>query len=189
MRLLSGPTLAAACALGACASAPPLTPALPAASVETVQAPIRGADGGDVGLVTLAQGPGGVVIRINLLPGVLEPGWHGVHLHEVGDCSGDFTGAGAHVGHGGRAQHGLLAEDGPEAGDLPNLLVPPGAPQGPAVEMYSPYASLEPSRSRMNLRDRDGSALVIHANADDHVAQPIGGAGPRVACAVISPAG
>ena len=31
----------------------------------------------------------------------------------------------------------------------------------------------------------DGSALVIHAAADDHQTQPIGGAGARVACAVI----
>ncbi len=35
------------------------------------------------------------------------------------------------------------------------------------------------------LRDADGTALVIHANPDDHMAQPIGGAGARVACAVI----
>jgi Cu-Zn family superoxide dismutase len=35
------------------------------------------------------------------------------------------------------------------------------------------------------LRDGDGSALVIHANPDDHMTQPIGGSGPRVACAVI----
>ena len=35
------------------------------------------------------------------------------------------------------------------------------------------------------LRDADGSALVVHLNADDHMAQPIGGAGARVACAVV----
>jgi Cu-Zn family superoxide dismutase len=35
------------------------------------------------------------------------------------------------------------------------------------------------------LKDRDGSALVIHANEDDHATQPIGGAGARVGCAVI----
>jgi Cu-Zn family superoxide dismutase len=33
--------------------------------------------------------------------------------------------------------------------------------------------------------DADGAALVIHANPDDYRSQPIGGAGDRVACAVI----
>ena len=31
----------------------------------------------------------------------------------------------------------------------------------------------------------DGSAVVIHANPDDHMTQPIGGAGARVACGVV----
>ena len=35
------------------------------------------------------------------------------------------------------------------------------------------------------LMDADGAALVIHANPDDYRTQPIGGAGDRVACAVI----
>ena len=30
-----------------------------------------------------------------------------------------------------------------------------------------------------------GRALVIHASPDDHVTQPIGGAGARIACGVI----
>ena len=38
------------------------------------------------------------------------------------------------------------------------------------------------------LMDEDGAALVIHAMGDDHVSQPIGGAGGRVGCGVIVPA-
>jgi len=36
-----------------------------------------------------------------------------------------------------------------------------------------------------DLLDEDGTALIIHENRDDHLTQPIGGAGARVACAVI----
>ena len=35
------------------------------------------------------------------------------------------------------------------------------------------------------LLDDDGSAVVIHENPDDHVTQPIGGAGGRVGCGVV----
>jgi superoxide dismutase, Cu-Zn family len=43
----------------------------------------------------------------------------------------------------------------------------------------------ETAGGKMSLKDADGSSLVIHANADDGLTQPIGGAGDRVACAVI----
>ena len=35
------------------------------------------------------------------------------------------------------------------------------------------------------LLDSDGSTVVIHENPDDHVTQPIGGAGGRVVCGII----
>jgi Cu-Zn family superoxide dismutase len=35
------------------------------------------------------------------------------------------------------------------------------------------------------LLDEDGSAFIIHENADDHMTQPIGGAAGRIACGVI----
>ena len=53
------------------------------------------------------------------------------------------------------------------------------------AEVFSTYVSLTGKAGREALQDKDGSALVIHANADDHMAQPIGGAGARVACAEI----
>ena len=36
-----------------------------------------------------------------------------------------------------------------------------------------------------DILDDDGSAAIIHEGRDDHMSQPIGGAGGRVACAVI----
>ena len=35
------------------------------------------------------------------------------------------------------------------------------------------------------LLDDDGSSVVIHENPDDHVTQPIGGSGGRIACGII----
>jgi Cu-Zn family superoxide dismutase len=165
---------------------PPQEPALaPIAGATTV--PIKALDGREIGLLTLAEGANGVVIRVNILPNGLQPGWHGLHFHEKGDCGGEsFAAAGSHVGHGERTSHGLLNSEGPEPGDLPNLLVPLG--QRPTVvELYSPGVTLDDGRGRARLRDADGSSFMIHANADDHTSQPIGGAGGRIACAVIPP--
>jgi len=47
------------------------------------------------------------------------------------------------------------------------------------TEVYSTLVKLA------DLKDADGSAVVIHASPDDHMAQPIGGAGARVACAEV----
>ena len=56
------------------------------------------------------------------------------------------------------------------------------------AEAFSALVSLGAGSDRPNLLDADGSALVIHASPDDHITQPIGGAGARVGCAVIRPA-
>ena len=79
--------------------------------------------------------------------------------------------------------HGLLNPDLNEAGDLPNLYV--AADGSGAVELLSTFVSLKGVGSKPALADKDGSALVIHANADDYRTQPIGNAGARIACGVI----
>lgn len=143
----------------------------------------RGASG-EAGRAMLSEGPQGVVVRLQLTG--LTPGWHAIHFHAVGDCSdAKFDKAGGHINHAdAKRPHGLLNPAGPDFGDLPNIFV--GADGAAMAEVYSPLVSLKGAGGRPALLDADGSAMVIHAGADDHASQPIGGAGPRVACGVIN---
>jgi len=168
--------LAIACLTGATA-APALAQVAQAASV-VIKAP----DGHDLGFATLTDASRGVMVRIELKG--LTPGWHGLHFHEKGDCgTPDFKSAGAHVHSTASVVHGLLNPDGNDNGDLPNLFA--GADGSAVAELYSPLVSLNGTGGRPALLDADGSAIVVHANADDYRSQPIGGAGARIACGVI----
>jgi Cu-Zn family superoxide dismutase len=142
----------------------------------SVTADLKNASGQTVGAVIATAAPKGVVLKVEAKG--LSPGWHGVHLHEKGDCSkSDFTSAGGHVHTDGASVHGLLNAKANDTGDLPNIKA--GQDGQASAEMYTTLVTLQ------GLRDADGSALVIHANPDDYSTQPIGGAGPRVACGVI----
>jgi Cu-Zn family superoxide dismutase len=144
---------------------------------------LKAADGKVVGKASLTEGPRGLLIRLSVQG--LAPGWHGLHFHEKGDCTApDFKSAGSHVHDMAGAVHGLLNPGGNEAGDLPNLYVT--ADGTGQAEIFSPFVSLKGAGGRPALLDADGSALVIHAAADDYATQPIGGAGARVACGVIT---
>jgi superoxide dismutase, Cu-Zn family len=141
---------------------------------------------GQSGAATLREGSQGVVMRVELSG--LTSGWHAIHFHEKGDCADPkFTSAGGHINHATKRPHGLLNPQGPDFGDLPNVFV--GADGTARAEVYSPLVSLKGAAGRPALLDADGSALVVHANADDQTSQPIGGAGDRVACGVIRAAG
>jgi len=139
--------------------------------------------GGAAGTAVVREAPGGVLLHVEVKG--LAPGWHGMHFHEKGDCSkSDFTSAGAHVHTRATIVHGLLNPEANDSGDLPNLFA---AADGSAVaEAFSPFVSLKGAGGRPALLDADGSALVIHANPDDYMAQPIGGAGARIACGALA---
>ena len=141
-----------------------------------------GTGGAARGAISVTAAPNGVILRIEAKG--LPPGWHGVHFHEKGDCSDPkFTSAGGHVHAVTPVVHGLLNPQANDDGDLPNLFV---GPDGTAtVELYSTLVLLSAGSARPALLDANGAALVIHANPDDYKTQPIGGAGDRIACAVI----
>ena len=93
------------------------------------------------------------------------------------DMAAGFKKSGSHTGHGSGVEHGLLNPKGPESGDLPNIYA---AADGAAkAEVFIAGMKL------IDIVDADGTAVIIHAKVDDHVSQPIGGAGDRVACGVI----
>lgn len=169
--------LAVACA-SACATSeqdPPPTATQPAGA-PPLEAAILNNSGVEIGKAQFTPGPTGVLIRIIIGAGGLSPGWHGTHLHAVGDCSGaaTFEHAGAHI-KTTNTNHGLLYVHGPENGDLPNISA---ASDGSAsAELFTQLTTLS------ELQDADGSALVIHADPDDHASQPLGNSGNRMACA------
>ena len=157
--------------------------ALPAvAAPASVTVDLKGPGGESLGQATITEGARGVVVRVEAKG--LTPGWHGLHFHEKGDCSTkDFKSAGGHVHDVAEVVHGFLAKGHNDAGDLPNLYA---GPDGAAMaEVFTPFVTLAGGGDKPALLDADGSAVVIHARADDYTSQPIGGAGDRVACAVI----
>lgn len=143
-----------------------------------------GPRGAKLGAATLEESTRGVLIRVQGQG--LPPGRHGFHLHAVGDCGdAEFNHAGGHLHGGGASVHGLLNAQATDTGDLPNLVV--GADGRLDAEVFSSFVTLGGASDRQLLLDKDGAALILHAGADDHVSQPIGGAGARIACAVIKP--
>lgn len=156
--------------------APPATASAPKPPAPSARAELMASDGTRMGQVTAYSGPRGVLFRVE---GSNWPtGWHGVHLHEVGRCEGPgFTSAGAHANHPeGPSPHGLLnSEGGPDLGDLQNVHAASDGTVNAEVYAANPGQIVT------------GLSFLVHANPDDHFSQPIGGAGPRIACGVFEP--
>lgn len=141
---------------------------------------LRDPSGAAVGHMEFTSTPSGFVV-IAIVIAALPAGTHAIHIHETGDCSaGDFTSAGGHLAFG--MDHGVMASAGPHPGDLPNLEV--GATGTLAVTYFNDRISLDADAPN-TLFDSDGSAVVVHAGADDYASQPSGDAGGRIACGVI----
>ena len=158
-------------------------------------ATVRNAEGTEVGTAQFTEADQDAM-RVSVEFSGLEPGYYGLHVHGNGVCeaessapddpseTGAFLSAGGHLG-GDDARH-------PDhAGDLPALLV-----------MESGRAAMSFETDRLpaeNLRDDNGSALMIHSGPDNYANIPeryapegpdedtrsTGDAGSRLACGVI----
>jgi Cu-Zn family superoxide dismutase len=157
-----------------------------AAQAATAEATVSKIDasgtGAAVGTLHLRDSDQGLVIE-PALDG-LPPGNHGFHVHARGDCGpGEQNGAkvaglaaGGHFDPANTGKHrGPEATDG-HKGDLPVLVVDA---QGKASQpVRAPHLTVE---------DVQGHAIVIHGGGDNFAdePQPLGGGGPRIACAVV----
>jgi Cu-Zn family superoxide dismutase len=152
------------------------------AASKPVTVQLKDAKGQSVGIATVTENKGGSGVTIKLNLKGLPPGQHAVHFHTAAKCEGPaFTSAGGHF-NPDQKHHGLENPEGPHAGDMPNFTV---SAKGTAkVTLVDP---------RVNLGDGDhslfvngGTALMIHAKADDMKSDPAGNAGDRMACGTIT---
>lgn len=143
---------------------------------------VRNATGQVVGTVTLTAQADGVLVHGTFAH--LPAGPHGLHFHTVGACTPTFDAAGGHYNPTAR-QHGFNNPQGTHAGDLPNLEI--GAGGTGTYRTVTDRITLAPGAAN-TVYDADGTALMVHANADDYVTDPTGNSGGRIACGVVEAA-
>lgn len=140
------------------------------------------AAGETVGSVRFERRGKSRALRVTVSARKLSPGFHGFHVHTVGRCEAPgFMSAGAHLNpaSAGHADH---------AGDMPPLLATRG---GKAEARFTTDRF-----SIAQLRDADGSAVMVHALPDnganiptdrydpdpDPITLATGDSGARIAC-------
>jgi Cu-Zn family superoxide dismutase len=143
---------------------------------------LRDANGNEVGRATLRENADKTVTVEVTTTGVAA-GTHGIHIHALSQCVGPaFTSAGGHFNPAAK-MHGLSNPAGAHNGDLANLEV--GASGRATYSSVTNRVTL--SAGPTSVFDADGSAIVIHATADDQMTDPSGNSGARIACGIIQP--
>ncbi|MGH3019172.1 MAG: superoxide dismutase family protein [Gaiellaceae bacterium] len=146
------------------------------------------ASGAETGVVKLTKQGENVIVRAEVEG--LTPGFHGFHVHSVGECVPPFTSAGGHYNPAGTGH-------GSHAGDMPSLLV---LDDGTAQLQFATA-----NFTIAELFDADGTAIVVHALPDNFANIPTryqsttegtfgpdsatlgtGDAGSRAACGVVA---
>jgi len=141
---------------------------------------IKDAKGASIGMAMIsAAKDGGISIDLDVKG--LTPGEHAIHIHSVAKCEGPaFTTAGPHFNPATK-KHGLQSPEGPHAGDMMNFTV---AANGTAKATVI-NKNVTMADGANSIYANGGTALMIHAAADDMKTDPGGAAGDRIACAPI----
>jgi Cu-Zn family superoxide dismutase len=152
-----------------------------AAGPKAAHADLVNAQGTKVGTAKISSTANGVKVSVRVSQ--LTPGEHGIHIHNVGKCEAPaFTTAGGHF-NPTSAHHGVknAQEPHPHLGDLENLKV---GQNGKANATFT-VSGATLGDGQNSLFHEGGTALVIHAKADDLMSDPSGNSGERIACGVI----
>ncbi|MGI9296049.1 MAG: superoxide dismutase family protein [Pseudomonadales bacterium] len=129
------------------------------------------------GTVTFEPNTDQTAMRVTIKVTGLSPGDHGLHIHEIGDCSAaDGKSAGGHF-NPAASEHGAPGSAAHHVGDLGNITADEEG--NASTEMEAAELSFSGDNSILN------RAVIVHADADDLRSQPTGAAGARVACGVI----
>ena len=149
------------------------------AAPKPVTVKLNDAQGKSIGTAKLSADPGGV--KITLAVKGLPPGEHAIHVHETATCTApDFKSAGGHF-NPDHKKHGKDNSEGPHAGDMPNFTVDDKGTS--TATIIAPGVTL--TDGDHSVFTGGGTALVVHAKADDLKTDPAGAAGDRIACGVI----
>src|ERR1700724_3133924 len=143
---------------------------------------IKDAQGKSVGTIMLwenGKGAKGVGLEVKLHD--LPAGTHAIHFHQNAKCDvPDFKSAGPHFNPDGK-KHGFDNPDGHHAGDMPNFTL--DAHGKAKVRLADKDVNL--GSDAHSLFGNGGTAIIIHAKADDMKTDPSGNSGDRIACGVV----
>ena len=141
---------------------------------------LKDAKGNSVGMAMISPAKGGGV-SIDLDLKGLPPGEHALHFHAVPKCEAPFTSAGGHFNPMNK-KHGTQNPEGAHAGDMMNFTVDAKGIAKTTIVNKEVTLGAEPN----SLYANGGTALMIHAAADDMKTDPSGNAGDRIVCGAIT---
>lgn len=153
-----------------------------AAGPKPVVVKMMDAKGQSIGTATISAKKSGQGVDIKLDLHGLPPGEHALHIHTNAKCEGPaFTTAGGHFNPDGK-KHGLENPAGAHAGDMKNFTVKANGTAKTTVA----DERVTMGTDNHSIFSNGGTALMIHAQADDMKTDPSGNAGGRIACGVIT---